>query len=81
MWHAVQDLDFDRHFNSLYVARLSKGDEAALDKLSGTGSASEVQPLQSGEWDGEVSLPVRALVMIVCVPRVAVQATCMHSAA
>ena len=68
LWHALQELDFDRHFSSLFVARLSKGDGAALDKLSGTGSAVTTQQrLLSGpipdEWDGdgEVRLPDRCL--------------------
>jgi len=50
----MQELDFDKYFDCLYVARLSKDNAGALAKLAGAAETPKVQPLESGEWNGEV---------------------------
>jgi len=50
----LQDMDFDRHYRKLLVARLSKDNAGALAQLAGGADAPKVQPLESGEWNGEV---------------------------
>lgn len=70
-WLVPQAIDFDRHFNEIYVARVPKDCEAAaLAKLSGAGGV-QVEPLLSGEWEGEVRREVhpRTSVLIPVQPR------------
>lgn len=51
----LQDMDFDRYYRSLMVARLSKDNTGgALARLAGGAGTSQMQPLASGEWTAEV---------------------------